>query len=445
MSNRTDSWVKKDDQYVSNALKIRFYPMAVKSAKGTNLYDYDEKEYLDISAGWAVANIGYGNEKMSQVLKEQYETLSFSTNITVPDEQMIKLSEKLIQMIPGSFEKKVWYGLTGSDANDCISKLVPLSQGRPRMLSFMGAYHGQTMGSLALSGHTAQAKFVSGANVVKVPYPNPYRPPFGNDKNLTKQMIDYIENEVFTTICPPEDTAGLIVEAIQSDGGVVVPPDNFLPELRKLCNRHGIYLIVDDVKVGLGRTGMMFSFEHSGIEVDALSLGKPLGGGVPVSAVIARKEILDVDFAVNLFTFSGNPMSSRAALCNLEILEEGNIIEQVAEKGAYFKNQLIELQKKHELIGDVRGKGLMIGVELVEDRLTKKPAAEQTAAVCYRAFELGLIVFYVGIHGNVIEITPPLIIVKKEIDRAIAILDQAFTDVREGNVDMDKVRQYAGW
>lgn len=442
---QNEMWLKKDNDYVSNALKIRFYPVAVKRAKGSKMYDYNDKEYLDISAGWAVANIGYGNEKMAQALKDQYETLSFSTNITIPDEQMIRLSEKLIGMVPGSFPKKVWYGMSGSDANDTIAKLVPLSKGRARMVSFMGAYHGQTMGSLSLSGHTAQARFVSGANVVKVPYPNPYRPPFGDGTNVTKQVIDYMENEVFTTVSPADDTAGIIVESIQSDGGVIVPPDDFLPELRKLCDRYGMYLIVDDVKVGLGRTGKMFSFEHSGIEVDAVSLGKPLGGGVPMSAVVARKEILDVDYAIHLLTASGNPISSRAALTNLNILEEENIVDGVEEKGAYFRQQLEELQKKHELIGDVRGKGLAIGVELVEDRITKKPAGEQTAAVCYRAFELGLLVFYVGIHGNVIEVTPPLIITKEEIDQAIDILDQAFTDVKNGNVDMDKVRQYAGW
>jgi len=374
--NETAMWLEKDHQYVSDALKIRFYPLAVKSGKGTILRDYEDKEYLDISAGWAVANIGYGHEKMAAALKEQYETLSFSSNITIPDSQMIQLSEKLVDLLPGSFEKKVWYGLSGSDANDCIAKLIPLSAERPRMISFMGSYHGQTMGSLALSGHTAQARFVSGANVVKVPYPNPYRPPFGRTENLTQQVIDYIEHEMFTTICPPESTAGIIIEAIQSDGGVIVPPEDFLPELRKLCDRHGIYLIVDEVKVGMGRTGKWFAFEHSGIEVDAVSLGKPLGGGVPISAVIARKEILDCGYALHLFTSSGNPISSKAALTNLSIIEEENLIGNVIEQGEYFKQQLHDLQNKHEMIGDVRGKGLALGIELVEDRYTKQPASK---------------------------------------------------------------------
>lgn len=438
-------WLQKDEQYVADSLKIRFFPLALKAGKGSTLIDYNDKQYLDISAGWAVANIGYGNEKMAKALKDQYETLSFSSNITVPDEQMIKLSEKLTKIVPGNFDKAVWYGMSGSDANDCIAKLVPYSSQRPRMLSFMGAYHGQTMGSLSLSGHTSQARFISGANVVKVPYPNPYRPAFGNKDKLTEQIIDYIEHEVFTTISPAEDTAGIIVESIQSDGGVVVPPTDFLPALRDLCDRYGIYLIFDEVKVGMGRTGKWFGFEHANIEADAVSLAKPLGGGVPISAVVARKEILDSGHALHPFTASGNPISARAALTNLEIIEQDISMQDVQEKGNYFKEQLKQLQAKHDLIGDVRGKGLILGVELVEDRETKNPATEETAAICYRAYELGLLVFYVGIHGNVIEITPPLIITKDEIDAAIAILDQAFTDLRAGKINMERVREYAGW
>ena len=439
------SWLQKDDQYVADSLKIRFYPVAIREGKGSKVIDYDGREYLDISAGWAVANIGYGNEKMANALKEQYEKLSFSTNISIPDEQMITLSEKLTEIVPGSFEKKVWYGMSGSDANDCIAKLVPYSTERPRMLSFMGAYHGQTMGSLSLSGHTAQARFISGANVVKVPFPNPYRPLFGTRENVTEQIIDYIEHEVFTTICPSDDTAGIIVEAIQSDGGVIIPPEDFLPELRKLCDRYGIYLILDEVKVGMGRTGKWFAYEHANIVADAVSIAKPLGGGVPISAVVARKEILDCGHALHLFTASGNPISSRAALTNIEIIENDIRMEDVTNKGEYFKKQLEELKEKHTIIGDVRGKGLVLGVELVVDQVSKEPATNQTAAICYRAYELGLLVFYVGIHGNVIEITPPLIITKEEIDHAIAILDQAFIDLKEGNINMDEVSKYAGW
>jgi 4-aminobutyrate aminotransferase len=438
-------FLEAEDQVIANSLKIRFYPISVKSAKGTRIIDHSGKEYLDLAAGWAVAGIGYGHKRVSQKIKEKYETLSFTSQLSAPEPTMVSLAEKLIDITPGDFTKKVWFGHSGSDANDCIAKLVPLQKNRTRMISFMGSYHGQTMGSLSLSGHPAQARFIGSGNVVKIPYPNPYRPPFGETEQLTEQVIQYLEQEVFKTICPPEDTAGIIIEGIQSDGGLIVPPADFLPRLQEVCKRYGINLIFDEVKVGLGRTGRWFSFEHSGIVPDAVVLGKSLGGGLPISAVVARKEILDVGTGIHMFTTSGNPVSCTASLETLTIIEDENLIENARTNGQYFINRLKELQEKYECIGDVRGKGLAIGVELVQDRLTKNPAAEKTAAICYRCYELGVLLFYVGIHSNVIEITPPLTINKEEIDQAMAILDQSFTDLQENKINMDLVKQYTGW
>src|SRR5699024_5263234 len=372
----------------------------------------------DLTAGWAVANIGYGDSRVSERLFQQYDSLSFTTQLSSPEDKMISLAEKLISIVPSSSNKKVWFGHSGSDANECIAKLVPMARNKPRMLSFIGGYHGQTMGSLSLSGHPAQSEFIGSGNVLKIPYPNPYRPPFGSSKDLTKQIINYIKEEIFKTVSPPEKTAGIIVEGIQSDGGLIVPPDDFLPELSKLCHEYGIYLIMDEVKMGLGRTGEWFSFNHSQIEPDAVVLGKPLGGGASISAVVANQEILDAGTAVHMFTGSGNPLSSAAALETLSIIENDYLIDNSRTMGEYFTNQLKNLQKRYEFIGDVRGKGLALGVELVKDKHTKVPAAQETAAVCYRSYELGLLVYYVGINNNVMEITPPLTISKTEIDTA---------------------------
>ncbi|MFD4820685.1 aspartate aminotransferase family protein [Peribacillus butanolivorans] len=288
-------------------------------------------------------------------------------------------------------------------------------------------------------------KFFGSGNVVKTPYPNPYRPPFGETDRLTDQVIEYLEKEVFKTICPPEDTAGIIIEGIQSDGGLIVPPEDFLPRLEEICRRYDINLIFDEVKVGLGRTGKWFSFDHSRVVPDAVVLGKSLGGGLPISSVVARKEILDVGTGIHMFTTSGNPVSCAASLENIQIIEDESLIEKAKKNGNYFKSLLNELQKKYECIGDMRGKGLAIGVELVAEREAKIPAAEKTAAICYRCYELGLLCFYVGIHNNVIEITPPLTITKQEIDLAISILDQAFLDLEKKNINMDLVKEYAGW
>ncbi|EJL45584.1 MULTISPECIES: aspartate aminotransferase family protein [Brevibacillus] len=434
-----------EDQLIANALKIRFYPIAVQSAKGTRITDQDGKSYLDLTAGWAVAGIGYGHPRISSKIKISYERLSFTSQLSAPEPTMLSLAQELVNMTPGSFPKKVWFGHSGSDANDCVAKLVPLAKKRARMISFMGSYHGQTMGSLSLSGHPAQTRFIGSGNVVKIPYPNPYRPPFGETPRLTEQILQYVEQEVFRTICPPEDTAGIIVEGIQSDGGLIVPPDDFLPGLQELCRRYDMELIFDEVKVGLGRTGKWFSFDHENLVPDVVVLGKSLGAGLPISAVVAKQEILDVGTGIHMFTASGNPVSCSAALENIRIIQEEGLIERARVNGEYFLKRLKELQAKVEWIGDVRGRGLAIGVELVEDRVTKAPAAEKTAAVCYRCFELGLLVFYVGIHSNVIEITPPLVISREEIDLAVEVLDQAFSDLAEKKINMDAVRQYAGW
>ncbi len=442
---RQDQLLTADEQMISTAMKIRFFPITVAAAKGTRVTDEQGHVFLDLSAGWAVANIGYGHPRIARKLQVQYEQLSFTSQLTVPEKNMLALAKKLLEITPGAFDKKVWFGHSGSDANDCIAKLIPLARKKSRMISFMGSYHGQTMGALSLSGHPAQAKFIGSGNVTKIPYPNPYRPPFGETQALTSQLLSYVENEVFTTVCPPDDTAAIILEGIQSDGGVIVPPDDFLPALEKLCRRYDIALIFDEVKVGMGRTGRWFSFDHFGVVPDAVVLGKSLGGGLPASAVVARQELLDVGIGTHLYTASGNPLSACAALENIAIIEQERLIENARENGKYFREMLDQLKEKHEWIGDVRGRGLAVGDELVEDREHKTPAAEKTAAICYRCYELGLLLFYVGTRSNVLEITPPLTISKEEIDLAVSILDQAFTDLRENRIDMEKVRQYAGW
>ncbi|OCA88732.1 aspartate aminotransferase family protein [Pseudobacillus wudalianchiensis] len=434
----------QDQEFISNALKLRFHPITVTEGKGCYLFDENGRSFLDLTAGWAVANIGYGQESVAEKLKEQYIKLSFTTQLSAPSQTMTELAEKLIEMTPGDFSKKVWFGHSGSDANDLISKLVPAASGRPKMIAFMGAYHGQTMGALSLSGHSAQAKFEGKGNVIKLPYPNPYRPFSGISEHLTEQTIHFM-NEVFSTICPPEETAGIIVEAIQSDGGVILPPDDFLAALRQICDQHGIYLIVDEVKVGMGRTGKWFSFEHSPIIPDAVVLGKSLGGGLPISAVIGRQEILDSVTAGHMFTASGNPLCTAAAIETIRIIEEKDLISQAEKNGQYFLEGLRSLQKKYPFIGEVRGKGLVLGVEIVTDRLEKKPDPVKTSAICYRAYELGLLIYYVGIHGNVLEITPPLTISREEITEALHLLDQTLQDVAAGHVDWEQVKQFSGW
>lgn len=433
-----------DTRLVANAAKIRFFPLVVERGEGCWITDPDGKRYLDFTAAWALANTGYSHDYVRHAIVEELERSTFAGLVSGMHEPAVRLADKLVSLLPGNFEKKVWFGLSGSDANETVGRLLPMATGKRRIVSFIGGYHGTTGISMGMSAHIAMTQIVAGANVVKVPYPHPYRCPFGGGaEGCAERSIRFLEDYVFKTICPPDDVAGIIVEPLQSDGGDVVPPPEFLPMLSRLCQRHGIYLALDEVKVGMGRTGRMFAFEHAGIAPDVVVLGKSLGGGMPVSAVVARKEILDVGFAV--FSAMGNAVGCAAALATIEAIEQDGLVERARRLGEHLAGRLRALADKHPLIGEVRGLGLFQGVELVRDRVTKEPATVEAAKVCYRAFELGLLVFYVGMASNVLEITPPLVISEAEIDQGVALLDQALADVVAGRVSDDLVAPFAGW
>lgn len=447
-TTKTDQLLARDARVLGDVLKVRLYPLAIDHAEGCTITDVDGQRYLDFMAGWAVANTGYGNREVLEPVMAQMRKTSFSTLTAMTNSPAVELAERLIDLMPGDFDKKAWFGLHGSDACDALSKLVPMATGRPRMVSYIGGYHGQTGGSAALSGHTAQARVIGGGNIVKVPYPYPYRCPFGpcSAGECSLRCLDYIENYVFRTICPPSDTAGIIVEAVQSDGGDVVPPDNYLPNLEEMCRRHDIMLLFDEVKVGFGRTGKMFGFEHWGVTPDAVAMGKSIGSGVAaLSAVVARPEILDVGAAINMYTVAGNPVSCTAGLATLECIQQRGLVENARAVGAHLLDGFEALARSHPLIGDVRGKGMILGVELVRDRGSKEPATTEAAKLVYRCKELGLILFYGGIYSNVIEVTPPLTMTREQAEQGLAIVDQALADVEAGRVPDEKLEAYAGW
>ena len=443
-----DQLYEIDTGLISDALKIRFFPHVTHEGEGTRLRDTEGREYLDFSAGWAVANTGYSHPRVKQAVIEQVERTTFGGLLSSMHQPAVELAEKLVELVPGDFHKKVWYGLSGSDASEAAGRLLHLATGKRRMVGFIGAYHGSTAASMAMSAHSAWTQFIGGGHVTKVPYPHPYRCPFGGDVSgeaCAEKVIRYLEDYIFKTICPPQDVAGIIVEAVQSDGGDIVPPANFLPMLEEVCRRYDTYLVLDEVKVGMGRTGEWFAFQHSGVTPDVVILGKALGGGLPLSAVVARKEILDVGPALALFTTAGNTLSCAAGLATIEAIDQDHLVDNARKVGAYLHAGLAALQDQHPLIGDVRGLGLIQGVELVKDRDTKEPATAEAAKVVFRAWELGLVVFYAGMFSNVLELTPPLVLTQADVDEGVAILDQALSDVEAGRVSDAAVARYAGW
>jgi 4-aminobutyrate aminotransferase len=443
----TPSDLVRDSQAISDALKVRFYPIMIEKASGAIVYDNSGHKYIDFAAGWAVANVGHCHPKVVDAVTKQIQKTTFASVATFPSEVCISHAEKLMALTPGNFPKKVWFGLSGSDANEFVFKLLPIATNRPKIMSFIGSYHGQTMGSISLSGHKANSRYVGFANVVKVPYAYCYRCPFGLTYPScgTYCATGFIEDYLFETVVDPRDLSGLIVEPIQSDGGDVVPPEDYMGVLKRMCEKYGLLFVDDEVKIGFGRTGKMFGIEHSGVIPDIVVVGKPMAGGLSLSAVVGKRGALDSIAGTHVLTTGGHPVSCAAGIAAIEVIQRERLLERAEKIGELMKRRLQEMARTHEIIGDVRGKGMIIGVELVKDRETKKPAKVETAKLSYQAWKYGLLTVYVGIRSNVIEITPPLVLTEAEAVEGLDLLEKALNDVERGRVSDTEVTPYAGW
>lgn len=421
--------------------------MSVKRAKGYKIWDENDREYIDLTASWAVANIGYGDPRIVEAFNKVYSQVTAIPVITFSHRTTLELAEELARYTPGKYEKKVVFGFSGSDINDAVYKLFINRSGRRfRILSFAGSYHGQTTGSAILSGHPALSRIrVLGGDVIKAPYPYCYRCPFREEyPGCSLACIDFIKKYLFKTVAPPDTISGLIFEPFQSDGGDLVPPREYVKELKRLAEENDIWFFSDEVKVGLGRTGMLWGIENFDVTPDGVTIGKPLASGLPISALVARSDLFTGEFT-HLFTLSGHPAIASVALTTLKIIIGERLYERARELGSYLMKRLRDLQDRYSIIGDVRGLGLIIGIELVKDPKAKEPARKETAKVVYRLWQLGVLTTYVGIYSNVIELTPPLIIDKEALDEALDRMDRAFDDVSKGKISDEEISSFAGW
>jgi len=360
--------------------------------------------------------------------------------LAFPNETAVALAEDLLRLTPGHGERRVWFGHSGSDANDCAMRVVQAATGRSRFISFIGSYHGGLSGSMSVSGHTAMTHSLPRAGLLLLPYPDPYRPTFSVNDVLT--LLDY----QFATTCPPHQVAAIFIEPLMADGGLIVPPPGFLAAIQQRCRRHGIQIIVDEVKVGLARSGKMHCFEHEGLEPDLIVFGKALGGGLPLSALIGPQHIMDHAPAFALQTTAGNPVATAAGRAVLQAIADEGLIERANRIGALLSNALRSLSARHAMIGNVRGRGLALGVDLVSDRVSREPVpVTTTAKIIYRAYQLGAVFFYVGLRGNVLELTPPLTLSEAEVEDGAAMIDQAMTDVSNGLVSDAEVAPFMMW
>ncbi len=432
--------LERDAASIAAIGKLRFSPVCLIGGRGSRLIEEGGRELLDLSASFGAAALGYGHPAVTQAVSAACANMAGAGSLSLPNEHAVGLAEELLRLTPGNGERRVWFGHSGSDANDCAMRVLQAATGRGRFISFIGSYHGGLSGSMSISGHTAMTHTLPRAGLTLLPYPDPYRGAFSADQVLA--LLDH----QFATSCPPSQVAGIFIEPLMSDGGLIVPPPGFLKSVQARCRRHGIPVVLDEVKVGLARSGAMHCFEHEGLEPDLVVFGKGLGGGLPISALLGPASLLDHAPAFAVQTTSGNPVAAAAGRAVLETIGRERLIERARATGGRLSHGLAALGSRHPMIGEVRGRGLAIGVDLVADPNTREPVPRATTAkIIFRAYQLGAIFFYVGLRGNVLELTPPLTLSDAEADEAVAIVDRALTDVESGLISDADVAPFQMW
>jgi 4-aminobutyrate aminotransferase len=415
------------DRPISTPSYPRDYPFVMARGRGAEVWDVDGNRFLDFMSGIGVASTGHAHPKVVQAIKDAADDfLHISSDYW--HERMTRLAERLTGLDPVGESAQVLLCQSGTESVEGALKLARYVTGRPRFIGFLGGFHGRSMGSLAFtsSKYTQQAGFFpTMPGVTHVPYPNPYRPLFaGADQG--KAVLEFIENVLFASNVPATEVAAILIEPIQGEGGYLLPPDGFLAELRALCDRHGILLIFDEVQSGIGRSGRMFACEHWGVKPDIMTLAKGLGSGLPIGAVVARRRHMEKwKRGAHGNTFGGNPICCAAALATLDLVEK-EYAANAAAVGSYFLERLRELQARFACIGEVRGKGLMIGMELVTDRSSRAPAKALCDAVLTRAYHQGLLLLSCG--ASTVRFIPPLMINKGHVDEALTMLEAALTE-----------------
>lgn len=421
--------IAADAKFVTPSYPRPAFKLVAERAQGVWVEDVDGNIFLDCNAGVAVCSTGHCHPEVVRAIQEQAEQLIHMCGTDYYYRHMPALAKKLDEIVPVSSPTKTHFANSGTEAVETALKLAMHATGREKFIAFFNSFHGRTLGSLSLtSSRSAQrVGFKRQAlDVIHVPFPNEFRNPFNpadcGDGGASQGALNWITERLFKTTTPPEEVAAIVVEAVQGEGGYVPAPRDFLKGLRRICDQHGILLIVDEVQSGMGRTGKMFACEYYDVQPDIVTIAKGIGSGLPIGACVARADLMDWKPGAHASTFGGNPVCIAAALKTIELLQNG-LVKNSAEVGAYLKAGLERLQKKYDCIGDVRGMGLMLGVEFVTDRTSNKPDAELRDRVEIACFERGMIVL--GAGANTIRWSPPLIITKENIDVALEIFDEA--------------------
>ena len=424
--------LEDDNKYISPSY-TRSYPMVAKRGHGIVVEDVDGNEFFDFSAGIAVTSTGHCHPQVVAAIQKQAAELIHMSGTDFYYENMITLAERLTKIAPMPGPHKFYYGNSGAEAIETALKLARYHTRRQNVIAFLGAFHGRTMGALSLTASKPQQKrrfapLVPG--VTHVRYPDVYRGCEGGAQEAEAFALGcarYIEDKLFKTVLPPEEVAAIFVEPIQGEGGYVVAPRIFMQELRRICDRHGILLVADEVQSGVARTGKWWAIEHSGVEPDIVCIAKGIASGMPLGVVISKAEIMDWVPGSHASTFGGNPVCIAAALATLEVIEKEALLRNASEVGNHMLNRMRDWPKKHKLVGDVRGRGLMIGVEIVADKESKAYGGPERDRIVEAAFQKGIL--FLGCGPSTVRIAPPLIVTKDEADVAIDALEESISEV----------------
>lgn len=424
------AFIERDHAVTSPSL-TRTGPLVGVEEEGVWVKDIDGNVFLDFSSGIAVTNIGHRHPKVVEAIKRQSEKLIFINSCDFYTLPQVELVKQLFKVTPGKFKKRAFLGNSGTEAVEAALKIAQWHTRNYYVIAFIGGFHGRTMGSLQLTTTGVEARrhfkgMMQG--VFHVPYAYCYRCPFKQSyPECGLWCVDYIENILLKKVCPPDDVACMIIEPIQGAGGYIVPPDDYLPRLAKLCKQNDIILVIDEVQSGFCRTGKWFACEHWGVDPDIITVSKAIAAGLPLGVAVSRAELMDWEPGAHENTLGGNPVVCAAALAVLDVLKSEKLADNAAKVGDYMLDRFQEMAEKHELIGDVRGKGLMIGIELVKDRETKEPAREERKKLMKKAFERGLILLSAG--ASSLRLAPPLILTKEQADVGLEIFEKTLKEI----------------
>ena len=425
---RAKRLVELDHKFLSPSY-TRSYPLVAKQGRGATIEDVDGNVFLDFAAGIAVVATGHCHPEVVAAIQKQASELIHMSGTDFYYPNMVELAEKLAAIAPGKEPKRVYFGNSGTEAIEAAIKLAKYHTKRDMLIAFHGAFHGRTMGALSLTASRAIQRKGFGtllSGVFHVPFPDTYRGTYGvRPEHAAADCLSYLENELFRRRVDPSEVAAIFIEPIQGEGGYLPAPVEFIQGLERICRKHGILLVADEVQCGMGRTGKWWAIEHSGVEPDIICTAKGIASGMPLSAIISKASIMDWTPGAHASTFGGNPVCIAASLATLRLLENG-YIANAARMGEFILRRISDWPQRHRIVGEVRGRGLMIGVEFVRDQKTKEKAPDLRNKIVQSAFEKGLLVL--GSGDTTLRICPPLMIDEEQADCAIRILDDCVAE-----------------